>query len=431
MPNPVVPPTTGPELPEPRTQAGSTTATVPGAVLQDLVQRAGSLLESVAQSGREQLAELRNAQNAPKIKTYEEWFYDYFNKHKGPLKKLLAGQTSVTEQYTATLHTLEKEAHAYAQVKMLEQEKTEAEHERALKVTQTYEQFLDNLDSLGRTWKAFDSSHLDHRHLEGAIIAGDIIAAAIDTITDYFDPKTQIIDPHVESAKAVVRVVEDPSWENIAVAGGAIAVSLISLASLLSFARAAAPARGRARGRSRSGHIGGGPSRGENVPENLDQPPTAPHEIRASVAPGASQWTRPGNWQGPASSRGRWLGEEGNSVFRLTDETADAFGVPRGTEVTFAEGVPDYSPFAMQTPAGSSGIFDVPGLTGVHGTDQRLIRRFLAEQAGISRADVDRYLRVNDLRMHHFRGTTVQLVPAKIHQLHHTGAAAALRGASQ
>ena len=115
-------------------------------------------------------------------------------------------------------------------------------------------------------------------------------------------------------------------------------------------------------------------------------------------------------------------------MFRLTDETAEALGVPRGTKVRFVDGVADYSPFAESTPAGTPGVFDVPGLTGVHATDQPLIRTFLAEQAGLSLGQVNRYLRANNLRMHHFKGITVQLVPANIHQLHHTGGAAALRG---
>jgi len=130
---------------------------------------------------------------------------------------------------------------------------------------------------------------------------------------------------------------------------------------------------------------------------------------RGRLLPAPRTWTPPPNWQGPAASRGRWLSEEGNSIFRLSDETADAFDVPRGTEVRFVEGTPDYSPFVRPTPAGTSGVFDVAGLTGVHATDQPLIRSFLAEQAGISQAAVTRYLRTNDLRMHPFRGTTVHL----------------------
>jgi len=122
--------------------------------------------------------------------------------------------------------------------------------------------------------------------------------------------------------------------------------------------------------------------------------------------------------------------QRGNSVFRLNNATADAFGVPRGTQVRFLEGVPDYSPFVRPTPAGTSGVFDVPGLTGVHATDQDMIVRFLAEQAGTSQAAVTRYLSANNFRIHHFQGNRVQLVPYNIHRLHHTGGAAALRGGS-
>ena len=150
--------------------------------------------------------------------------------------------------------------------------------------------------------------------------------------------------------------------------------------------------------------------------------------IRKVAPRSGATWTRPPNWQGPAASKGTWFGQEGNSVFKLNNATADAFGVPRGTQVRFVEGVPDFSPFVRPTPAGTSGVFEVPRLTGVHATDQQLIRAFLADQAGTSQAAVTRYLRANDLRMHHFSRNTVQLVPDNIHQLHHTGGAAALRG---
>jgi hypothetical protein len=121
------------------------------------------------------------------------------------------------------------------------------------------------------------------------------------------------------------------------------------------------------------------------------------------------------------------MGQVGNSEFLLADEFADMVGVPRGTGVQFVEGAPDFSPWSHPTPAGSPGVFGVPGLTGSHATDQPLIRKHLAAEAGISQAAVARWLAERQLRMHHFQGNIIQLV-GEIHRLHHTGAAAALRG---
>jgi RHS repeat-associated protein len=189
-------------------------------------------------------------------------------------------------------------------------------------------------------------------------------------------------------------------------------------------------------GPARNGMPGGGvPRPGATIPGGAG-PATNPIMGGAAAgngviqaAPGARTWRAP-NWQGPAASRGTWLGEEGNSIFRLNDATADAFGVARGTQVRFVEGVPDFAPFVRPTPAGTSGVFEVPGLTGVHATDQPLIRAYLAEQAGITVEEVAEYLSSNELIMHHLGGNTVQLVPYNIHRLHHTGGAAALRGGS-
>jgi hypothetical protein len=138
-------------------------------------------------------------------------------------------------------------------------------------------------------------------------------------------------------------------------------------------------------------------------------------------------WNKPPGWQGPSTKKGQWLGQEGNSAFELNNTTADRYGVPRGTRVQFVQGSPDFGPFVKPTPAGKPGVFDVPGVTGFHDTDQPLIRAFLAKQAGTTQAEVAKYLSENKLIMHHFQGTTIQLVPENIHRLHHTGGAAALR----
>lgn len=140
-----------------------------------------------------------------------------------------------------------------------------------------------------------------------------------------------------------------------------------------------------------------------------------------------TKWIKPPYWQGPAKNRGAWLGAEGDSVFRLNDATADKYGVPRGTEIPFRGGIPDFARFAVPLPNGSPGVFLVPGLKGDHKIDLKLIRDRIAEMAGISRAEVVRWQRMNDVRLHHFEGEIVQSPPNSIHQVHHTGGAAAIR----
>ena len=71
--------------------------------------------------------------------------------------------------------------------------------------------------------------------------------------------------------------------------------------------------------------------------------------------------------------------------------------------------------------------FDVPGLTGAHKVDQPMIRRYIAEQTGISGRAVGRWMSLNEVSMHHFQGNQIQLVPNRIHDLHHTGSASVLR----
>jgi len=126
-------------------------------------------------------------------------------------------------------------------------------------------------------------------------------------------------------------------------------------------------------------------------------------------------------WQGPSASRGNWLGQVGNSAFKLADTTADAMGVPRGTVINFVQGVPDFSSFSKM-------VIEVPGLTGIHAVDQPLIVKHLAKNFGMSQAHIRQWLSIENLRMHHFQGAQVQLPDAAVHSLHHTGSASALRG---
>lgn len=136
-------------------------------------------------------------------------------------------------------------------------------------------------------------------------------------------------------------------------------------------------------------------------------------------------WTPPKNWQGPATGKGVWRGDIGNSQFGLADELADKVGVPRGTAINFVEGSPDFSPFVKPTPARTSGSFSVEGLVYQHKKDARTIVKQLAQESGMTQLAVRKWLAQQDVRMHHFKDDIIQLTPTKLHTgVHHTGSRA-------
>jgi hypothetical protein len=133
-------------------------------------------------------------------------------------------------------------------------------------------------------------------------------------------------------------------------------------------------------------------------------------------------WNAPTNWQGPALSRGSWAGEVGNSEFILTNATAESVGVALGSAVRFINGAPYFGSYALLTPAGSPGSFSVKGLIYEHAADARTTIRHLANEAGMTPAEVISWLAAQDVRMHHFEGNTMQLVPTSLHTgIHYTG----------
>jgi hypothetical protein len=136
-------------------------------------------------------------------------------------------------------------------------------------------------------------------------------------------------------------------------------------------------------------------------------------------------WNPPKNWQGPAADKGVWEGDVGNSQFSVADNVADTIGVPKGTSIKFVEGSPDFSPFVKPTPAGTNGSFSVEGLVYDHAKDARTIVKQLANESGMTQKAVRKQLAKQDVRMHHFKGDVIQLVPTKLHTgIHHTGSRA-------
>jgi hypothetical protein len=142
----------------------------------------------------------------------------------------------------------------------------------------------------------------------------------------------------------------------------------------------------------------------------------------------AAKWTPHPGFQMPAADKGRFLGDVGNSGFALADDAAAAMGVPRGTSVPWREGIPDFGAHAVPGPGGIPSTFSVPGLTGAHAADRTLMLQQMAAQSGMSQRAVQQWLSTNNVRLHHSGGQAVQIVPAPIHGLHHSGGAQQLRG---
>ncbi|MGH1506246.1 MAG: hypothetical protein ACRBI6_22035 [Acidimicrobiales bacterium] len=110
-----------------------------------------------------------------------------------------------------------------------------------------------------------------------------------------------------------------------------------------------------------------------------------------------------------------------------------AFGLQRGEAIPFRDGIPDLSPWAVPTPTGHPGVVDVPGLTGTRGTaaggDDALTVNRLAEESGLSPAEIVGWLRDNRLHLHHGGGRTMQVVTERLHgALAHQGQASILSG---
>ncbi|EEE35035.1 hypothetical protein RKLH11_4206 [Rhodobacteraceae bacterium KLH11] len=145
------------------------------------------------------------------------------------------------------------------------------------------------------------------------------------------------------------------------------------------------------------------------------------------VAPNRTDWTPPSNSQRPAVDKGSFVGQEGNSAFQLSDAASDQMGLPRGSVVQWKRGVPDFDDFAVAGPQGHPKSFEVTGMTGSPTGDRRLMIDSIASTTGMSKRSVERWLRSNDVRLHHAGGNRVQIVPEPVHRLHHSGGAAELR----
>jgi hypothetical protein len=142
---------------------------------------------------------------------------------------------------------------------------------------------------------------------------------------------------------------------------------------------------------------------------------------------GGTRWTSHAGFQRPAPDRGQFVGDVGNSHFALSDNAATAMGLPRGSVVPWREGIPDFGSYTVQGPEGIPGTFNVRGLVGDAATDRQLIIKQMASESGLSQRAIQRWLSKNDVNLHHAGGDAVQIVPSRVHSLHHSGGAQQLR----
>ena len=134
-------------------------------------------------------------------------------------------------------------------------------------------------------------------------------------------------------------------------------------------------------------------------------------------------WKPPSGWHRPARSKGSFTGAEGNSPFKLNDATADHLGLPRGTEIDFVNGTPDFGPFTHKGLGGQPpGTYNVDGINLNRTHDYNATVSTIADTMGMSKAAVREALRINKINLHHFSGDILQLVPTNIHRnIHHSG----------
>ena len=119
------------------------------------------------------------------------------------------------------------------------------------------------------------------------------------------------------------------------------------------------------------------------------------------------------------------VGPEGNAEWKPNDPAH--WGLQPGQTVPFRDGTPDFTKYAHARPDGKPGVFEVPGLTGDQKGDTRKVIKHLADENGWTQREVKAWLAKNRLRVHHFKGNQVQLVPAQLHKLAHQGGAKDLR----
>jgi hypothetical protein len=120
-------------------------------------------------------------------------------------------------------------------------------------------------------------------------------------------------------------------------------------------------------------------------------------------------------------SNGKWDGPEGESGW-LSDNP-EVLAITKGKPVPFRNQRPVFTEWAVEE------IDFEPGeLTGDHGKDRRkALARLVSAGKFRSTDDVNAWLRSRDLTIHHHTETKMQVIPAPLNKLSHTGSASHLR----
>jgi hypothetical protein len=152
---------------------------------------------------------------------------------------------------------------------------------------------------------------------------------------------------------------------------------------------------------------------------DLDEPGRIP-ELDSGYDP---YWAPEGAHRFPAESKGEWIeGGKGDGWWQPYDP--GAYGLEDGDSIPFREGVPDFSDYAFPTESGAPGVFDVSGLTGDGRADYSAAVAQLADQEGMTFRECQQWLSKNELRLHHYGGDEMQIVPERLHgALGHQGSA--------
>ena len=124
----------------------------------------------------------------------------------------------------------------------------------------------------------------------------------------------------------------------------------------------------------------------------------------------------------PSMKWGRWAGTAGNSKFLFNAEGIAKFKIDKVPWIRFTNGKADFSAVAYMVEGKAS--LRVPGLTGDRSNDYTQTVKSLAQIWGKKQFEVEQFLSSNELRVHHYKGDLIQLVPANYHRIGHQGTVA-------
>jgi hypothetical protein len=98
-----------------------------------------------------------------------------------------------------------------------------------------------------------------------------------------------------------------------------------------------------------------------------------------------------------------------------------------GVGPEWRKGIPDFGQWAKPGPGNVPKEFSVLGLQGNHDGYRTLTIQHIAREANLTFANARAFIQKNGLIIHHSGGDKIQLVPATIHRLSHSGGALGLR----